>query len=122
MRDPSERDPFEAIAGLDKLVHEPARLAVLTALSACEEASFLYLRRLTGLTKGNLSSHLSKLEDAGLVEVRKTFEGKKPATYVALTGAGREAVAAYWDRMETLRDGAREWVPEEPSSDAPGGS
>lgn len=119
MCDSPPREPFEEIAGLDKLIHEPARLAVLTALSACEEASFLYLRRLTGLTKGNLSSHLSKLEDAGLVEVRKTFEGKTPATYAALTAAGEQAVTAYWDKMAALRDGAAGWSP---GADTPSGT
>jgi DNA-binding transcriptional ArsR family regulator len=107
----SEQQPFEEIAGLDKLVHEPARLAVLTALSACAEASFLYLRRLTGLTKGNLSSHLARLEDAELVDVRKTFEGKTPTTYAALTDSGRDAVTAYWEKMEALRDGADAFSP-----------
>ena len=81
--------PFETLAQLDKLVHEPARLAILTALSACRRADFLYLQRLTGLTKGNLSSHLARLDDADLVAVTKTFEGKKPITYAALTDAGR---------------------------------
>ncbi|HEY3056658.1 MAG TPA: transcriptional regulator, partial [Thermoanaerobaculia bacterium] len=61
--------PFERLAGLDRLVHEPARLSILTALSACKSADFLFLQRLTGLSKGNLSSHLSKLEEGGLVAI-----------------------------------------------------
>jgi DNA-binding transcriptional ArsR family regulator len=101
--------PFETLAQLDKLIHEPARLAILTALSACRRADFLYLRRLTGLTKGNLSSHLSRLEDAGLVEVTKKFEGKKPITYAALTKAGRDAITQYWDRLDDVRDGVQQW-------------
>lgn len=102
-------EPFEEIAGLDKLVHEPARLAILTALAACTEADFLYLQRLTALTKGNLSSHLSKLEAAGLVEVTKTYEGKKPITYLALTRPGRDAVEAHWQALDALRADARDW-------------
>lgn len=101
--------PFETLAQLDKLIHEPARLAILTALSACRRADFLYLRRLTGLTKGNLSSHLSRLEDADLVEVTKTFEGKKPITYAALTDAGRTAITQYWDRLDDVRTGVQQW-------------
>ena len=72
--------PFEELAALDRLVHEPARLSILTALASCESADFLYLQRLTGLSKGNLSSHLSKLEEAGLLVVTKQFKGKTPNT------------------------------------------
>ena len=61
--------PFEHLASVNRLVHEPARLAILTALSACDKADFVFLVNVTGLTKGNLSSHLSKLEQAGLVEI-----------------------------------------------------
>lgn len=102
-------EPFEAIAGLDKLIHEPARLAILTALSACRRAEFLYLQRLTGLTKGNLSSHLAKLETGGLVRIDKAFEGKKPVTHVQLTGDGRQAVDTHWKHLEALRDDALAW-------------
>lgn len=101
--------PFRDIADLDKLVHEPARLAILTALQACEEADFTFLRNLTGLTKGNLSSHLSRLEDAGLVAVTKTFEGKTPVTYARLTDTGRQAIRSYWEQMDRLRNGAQAW-------------
>ena len=65
--------PFEYLQSLDRRVHEPARLAILVALSACERADFLFLFNITGLTKGNMSSHLSKLADAGLVEIEKTY-------------------------------------------------
>ena len=101
--------PFETLAQLDKLIHEPARLALLTALSACRRADFLYLQRLTGLTKGNLSSHLSRLDDAGLVAVTKTYEGKKPITYAALTDAGRDAIDQYWDRLDDVRTRVCRW-------------
>ena len=97
---------FEELAGLDKLIHEPARLAVLTALSACRRADFVFLQRLTRLTQGNLSGHLSRLEAAGLIEVQKQFLGKKPNTLVALTRKGRGAIERHWQLLDTLRSGA----------------
>jgi DNA-binding transcriptional ArsR family regulator len=99
--------PFEHLAALNRLVHEPSRLAILTALSACEKADFLFLLNITGLTKGNLSSHLSKLEQAGLVTIEKRFEGKQPITYAMLSLEGREALKEHWKRLESIRQGAR---------------
>lgn len=104
-------EPFEELAGLDRLVHEPARLAILTALSACESADFLFLQRLTGLTKGNLSSHLSKLEQAELIWVRKESEGKRSRTIVGLRMRGRKAVDGHWEHLESIREGIRRWRP-----------
>jgi DNA-binding MarR family transcriptional regulator len=104
--------PFEELAALDRLIHEPARLALLTALTSCESADFLYLQRITGLSKGNLSSHLSKLEESGLVTVEKQFKGKTPLTRIAVTPKGREAVEQHWKQLEQLRDKARNWVPQ----------
>jgi DNA-binding transcriptional ArsR family regulator len=104
-------EPFEELADLDKLVHEPARLAILTGLSACQAADFRFLQRLTGLSKGNLSSHLAKLEAGGLVTIRKQFVGRVPNTTVELSGPGREAVERHWERLERLRDQASHWRP-----------
>lgn len=104
-------EPFEELAGLDRLIHEPSRLAIMTALSASNGADFLFLQRLTGLTKGNLSSHLSKLEDARLVKVKKQFVGKKPNTFVSLTGKGRAAIEEHWEQLERLRSGVKGWKP-----------
>lgn len=101
--------PFEELAGLDRLVHEPARLALLTALASCEDADFLYLQRLTGLSKGNLSSHLSKLEEAALVKVEKKFVGKTPQTAVAITRAGRTAIERHWAELDRLRGSVKRW-------------
>ena len=84
--------PFEETANLDKLVHDPARLAILTALSSCEQADVLFLQNVIGLTKGNLSSHLTTLEEAGLVEIEKRFVGKKPQTLVRLTSCGEKRI------------------------------
>jgi len=102
---------FEELAGLDKLIHEPARMAILTALSACQRADFLFLQRLTGLTKGNLSSHLSKLEEAGYVQIKKKFVEKKTNTLLALTASGRQAIDLHWKQLESLRNEARDWRP-----------
>ena len=103
--------PFERLASFDRLVHEPARLAVLTALSASEKADFVFLRNLTGLTKGNLSSHLGKLEQGGLVSIEKAFVGKQPITYVSLTREGRDVLKAYWKRFDQVRKGLRRLKP-----------
>jgi DNA-binding transcriptional ArsR family regulator len=89
---------------LDRLIHEPGRLAILTVLSSVKDADFVFLQRATGLTKGNLSSHLSKLEDAGLVAIEKRFVRKKPNTNVALTPEGKRRVAHHWDQLERLRN------------------
>ena len=96
--------PAEALGELDRLVHEPARLALLTALAASDCADFLFLQRMTGLTRGNLSVHLSKLEAAEFVEIRKEFVGKKPRTLVSLTATGATAVERHWRQLDALRN------------------
>jgi DNA-binding transcriptional ArsR family regulator len=105
-------EPFREIARLDKLLHEPARLAIISALSACQAADFVFLQRLTGLSKGNLSGHLSKLEAGGMVEIHKEFVGKLPRTVVNLTETGRHRAEAYWDQLERLKREAVSWRPE----------
>jgi len=115
--------PFEKLAHLDKLVHEPARLALLTALSSCDRATFTFLRKLTGLTRGNLSSHLSTLDDAGFVDIDKRFEGNAPVTYVSLSDDGRRSIARYWDDLQAIRNQAAAYQQENastnPSEDVP---
>ncbi|MEW6400997.1 MAG: transcriptional regulator [Chloroflexota bacterium] len=101
--------PFEDLANLDKLIHEPARLAILTALSVCESADFLSLRRLTGLSDGNLSVHLSKLEEAGLVEIQKQFVAKKPSTRVKISKKGNTAIQQHWEQLNAIRQSAESW-------------
>lgn len=103
--------PFEQLANLDRRVHDPARLAILTALSSCERADFLFLQRITGLTKGNLSSHLSRLEQADLVEIEKKFEGKTPITYAKLTVEGKDALKEYWNSLDKARAGIKQLKP-----------
>jgi len=102
---------FEELAGLDRLIHEPARLAILTALSTCSSANFLFLQRLTGLTKGNLSSHLTKLEEAGLVYISKGFSGTTPNTRIYLNEPGHVAIKQHWQQLEKLRQEAQQWQP-----------
>ena len=92
----------EPPAGLDRLIHEPARLLIVTHLAAVKEADFAYLLRQTQLTKGNLSTHLTKLEEGGYVDIAKTFEGKVPRTRAKLTKAGKAALSTYSKAMRDL--------------------
>jgi DNA-binding transcriptional ArsR family regulator len=96
-------DPSDDLI-LDRLIHEPGRLAILTVLSSVKDADFVFLQRTTGLTKGNLSSHLTKLQEAGLVEIEKRFVRKKPNTNVALTALGKRRIAHHWEQLERLRN------------------
>lgn len=102
--------PFKEIAHLDKMIHEPARLAIMTALDACTLAEFLFLQELTGLTKGNLSSHLSKLEKAGYVSIDKHFVRQKiPHTTIRITREGRAAISKYWQKIDGIRQKTKGW-------------
>lgn len=92
------------INDLDRLIHEPARLMILTILAATESADFLYLERETGLTRGNLSAHLSKLEEAGYVNIHKTYKGKLPLTVCKLTASGQKAFSGYRRQLEQLME------------------
>jgi DNA-binding transcriptional ArsR family regulator len=86
---------LRSVTALDRLIHEPARLLIVTILSTVASADFLFLQRETGLTKGNLSAHLSKLEEAGYVKIEKTFKGKLPLTVCSLTSIGQKALMEY---------------------------
>ena len=96
------RDDFPGVKDIDKLIHEPARLILLANLFVVESADFLFLMNQTGLTFGNLSSHMSRLEAAGFINVEKEFVDKKPNTRLSLTEDGRWAFAEYKDRMRHL--------------------
>lgn len=91
---------LHGLADIDRVIHEPARLALTAILSVVESADFIYLQRQTGLTKGNLSSHLAKLEEAGYVAIEKTYRGRIPLTLVRLTDAGAAAYRAYRARFK----------------------
>ncbi|MCD4841417.1 MAG: transcriptional regulator [Methanosarcinales archaeon] len=102
--DSGSSEELQPIAGIDRLIHEPARLMIMAYLYVVESADFLFLMRQTGLTAGNLSSHTSKLEAAGYIEIVKEFVDKKPHTMLRLTDAGRGAFQEYRERMmEVLR-------------------
>jgi len=97
-------EALRPIAGIDRLIHEPARLMILALLYVVESGDFTFLMRQTGLTWGNLSSHLSKLEDAGYVQIEKEFVGKKPHTMLRLTDEGRAAFREYRQSMKQVLD------------------
>lgn len=86
---------FKGITSFDRLIHEPSRLAIMAVLYASEGADFTYLLNTTGLTKGNLSAHLRKLEEAGYLKIKKSFKGNYPHTTAALVPEGRKAFEAY---------------------------
>jgi DNA-binding MarR family transcriptional regulator len=95
-------DELNAIQNIDKMIHEPARLLLMAHLFVVESADYLFLQRQTGLTWGNMSSHLSKLENAGYVAVEKEFIDKKPHTTLKLTDKGRKAFQEYRKNMKQV--------------------
>jgi len=94
-------DKATVTAQVDRVVHEPARLAIMTNLFVVESANATYLLQQTGLTWGNLGAHLGKLEEAGYITVEKGYNGKKPETTVALTESGRTALLDYRNQIIT---------------------
>ena len=107
-RTPAKRaaQPADALA-LDRVIHERARLGIVSALAAAPFLTFNDLKRVLDATDGNLSVHARKLEDAGYVTCTKSFDGRVPRTEYALTAAGRAALARYLDHMEALIAAAR---------------
>lgn len=93
-----------AYAAIDRLIHEPSRMMIMAILYAAGQASFLYLQRETGLTKGNLSNHLTRLEQGGYILIEKSFRGKVPQTLLSLTPEGRRAFEAYRKQLRQLAD------------------
>ena len=88
-------EQLRAISELDRVVHEPGRLMIVAVLAGLKECDFAFMLNETKLNKGNLSSHLAKLEAAGYVEIEKTYRGKVPMTLLRLTRAGRKAFEEY---------------------------
>jgi len=95
-------EEFQALKQIDRTIHEPARLLITAILSTVEEADFLYLLKATDLTRGNLSSHLSRLEEAGYVTIEKSFVGKSPRTVCRLTSEGEAAFETYRKQMKKV--------------------
>ena len=96
------------MAELDPHIHQPARLRMMMLLSGVDAANFSFVRSTLALTKGNLSSHMSRLEEAGYVKVSKTFNGKIPNTSYSLTPEGRRQLARYWQTMDEIRAASQE--------------
>lgn len=95
--------PFHELANLDRTVHAPPRLAILTVLLNCTQADFTFLLTATGLTNGNLASNLTALETARLIESQKDIDGRRPRTNYRLTGHGQEVIEAHWDSLERIK-------------------
>ncbi|HVZ49748.1 MAG TPA: transcriptional regulator [Gemmatimonadaceae bacterium] len=93
---------------LDRTIHEPIRLGIITALAVAERLSFNELRQRLDTTDGNVSVHARKLEDAGYVSCHKGFEGRVPRTEYKLTAAGRKAMERYFAQMTAIIEGARD--------------
>jgi len=91
---------IKRILEVDRVIHEPARIAVLSLLYVIDSADFLFIMNQTGLTQGNLSSHLSKLENESLIEIKKSFIGKRPHTTIRLTKLGRDRFKSYLSSLK----------------------
>ncbi len=102
MTSKTDNEELHPLVDIDRVIHAPARLMVLTYLYVVESADFIFLVRLTGLTWGNLSTHLRKLEEAGYVAIEKEFQGKKPHTMIRLTGQGRAAFRVYKNSLQQV--------------------
>lgn len=99
-----DKENLQPLAEIDRIIHEPARLLILAYLSVVESADFLFLMNQTRLTRGNLSSHLTKLEAAGYVEIKKEFVQKIPRTLLRLTNQGKKAFQEYRRSMKQILD------------------
>jgi DNA-binding MarR family transcriptional regulator len=104
MTEPILNPDLAGFAEIDRLVHEPARLMLMAVLYVIDSADFTFLMNQTGMTWGNLSAHMSKLEEAGYLEVEKSFKGKRPNTMLRLTLQGRAAFQAYRLKMKQVLD------------------
>lgn len=105
MNDTTGTTELTGMAGIDRILHEPARMQVAALLFVVESADFTFVMNQTGLTWGNLSAHLSKLEEAGYVEIEKGYRGKRPNTSLRMTEQGRAAFKGYVQKMRTLFEG-----------------
>jgi len=105
MGDPeSSNEELQPIADIDPLIHAPTRLKIMAYLSIVESVDFTFLMQQTGLTRGNLSVNLRKLEEAGYVSITKEFVDRIPRTLIRLTADGRQAIQVYRDNMRSVLD------------------
>lgn len=104
MADPQSGPELHPLADIDQVIHASARLMVLTYLYVVESVDYVFLMRLTGLTWGNLSTHLTKLEEAGYITINKEFKGKKPHSTIHLTRQGRSAFKEYKKSLQQVLD------------------
>ena len=104
MANPQTDTELHPLADIDQVIHASARLMVLTYLYVVESADYVFLIRLTGLTWGNLSTHLTRLEEAGYIAISKEFRGKKPHTTISLTDQGRSAFREYKKSLQQVLD------------------
>ena len=102
MTRPAVRAPDAGVLDFDRLIHEPARLVLVANLYIVDEADFVFLARQTGLTAGNISSHMHRLESAGYVHIDKSFASRRPRTTYTLTNAGRAAFERYRSHVRGL--------------------
>lgn len=108
MTEPVVPPDLAGFSDIDRVVHEPARLMLMAVLYVIESADFTFLMNLTGITWGNLSAHISRLEETGYLEVEKSFKGKRPNTMLHLTPQGRIAFQTYRRTIKQLLDGLPE--------------
>ena len=97
------------MAQLDNIIHQPARLQIMSSLMALEtgeQVDFVYLRKILKLTDGNLGAHLAKLEDAGYIRIEKTFVSRKPRTFISATGKGRDAFEQHTEALKEIIGGS----------------
>ena len=97
-------DELHPLVDIDQVIHASARLMVLVHLYVVESVDYVFLKNQTGLSWGNLSTHLNKLEEAGYVAIKKGFKGKKPHTMIHLTKRGRAAFKDYKQNMQQVLD------------------
>lgn len=99
-----EGNGFLVNLDIDRIVHEPARLKIMAQLYVVEKADFIFIMRQTGMTQGNVSGHLAKLEEAQYIKVKKGFVGKRPQTMLSLTEKGKQAFENYIQMMRQMID------------------
>ncbi len=104
MSEPTSPPDVHSLADINQVIHAPARLMILAYLYVVESADYVFLMRLTGLTWGNLSTHLAKLEEAGYIVIKKGYIGRKPHTSIRLSNMGRSAFRKYKRSMQQILD------------------